>query len=217
MILPVTFKNYLKILWIRNKFPTCKIYSGATVDHSSALENYSVLYGDVNLVNSRIGCFSYIQSKTLVFNSDVGNFCSIASNVKIGLPDHPMHMVSTSPVFYDNSQALPKFLVNKIVYSQNAARTFVGPDVWIGCGAIIKAEIKIGVGAVIGAGSVVTKDIPPYAIVAGNPCKVIRYRFSEDIICRLVDSEWWKKDHEELRLIAHLFYDPLLFLQSLES
>lgn len=216
-MLPVALKNYLKILLIRHKFPTCEIYAGAALDHSSTLGNHSVLYGDVNLVNSRIGCFSYIQSKTLVFNSDVGNFCSIASNVNIGLPDHPMHMVSTSPVFYDNSQALPKFFVNKIYYSQNIPRAFVGPDVWIGCGALIRAGIKIGVGAVIGAGSVVTKDIPPYAIAAGNPCRVIRYRFSEDIICRLVDSEWWKKDHEELRLIAHLFSDPLLFLKSLEG
>ena len=216
-MLPVTFKNYLKILLIRNKFPTCEIYSGTTVDHSSSLGNYSVLFSDVCLVNSRIGSFSYVQSKTLAFNSDVANFCSIARNVSIGLPDHPMHMVSTSPIFYDNSQALPKFLIDKIVYSQNVARTFVGPDVWIGCGAIIKAGIKIGVGAVIGAGSVVTKDIPPYAIVAGNPCKVIRYRFPEDVIDRLVDSKWWKKDHEELRLIAHLFSDPLLFLKYLEG
>jgi acetyltransferase-like isoleucine patch superfamily enzyme len=128
-----------------------------------------------------------------------------------------MHLVSTSPVFYDNSQPLPKFLIDQVAYTQNPLRTDVGADVWIGCGAIIKAGIKIGVGAVIGAGSVVTKDIPPYAIVAGNPCRVIRYRFSEDVIRRLVDSEWWKKDHEELLLIAHLFSDPLLFLKSLEG
>jgi acetyltransferase-like isoleucine patch superfamily enzyme len=187
------------------------------MDQASSLGSYSVLFSNVNLVNSQVGCFSYVQSNSLVFNSEVGNFCSIAGNVNIGLPDHPMHMVSTSPVFYDNSQSLPKFLIDRITHSQKASHVFIGSDVWIGYGAIIKAGIKIGVGAVVGAGAVVTKDIPPYAIVAGNPCRIIRYRFSEDIVCRLINSEWWKKDHHELQSIAHLFFDPLLFLESLEK
>ena len=216
MILPVILKNYLQVLLIRKRFPTCVIYSGATVDHPSTLGSYSVLFSDVSLVNSQVGSFSYVQSNSLVFNSKIGNFCSIASNVNIGLPDHPMNMVSTSPVFYDNSQSLPKFLIDKIGYSHKVSHTFVGSDVWIGCGAIIKAGTKIGVGAVVGAGAVVTKDIPPYAIVVGNPCRIIRYRFSEDIVCRLVNSEWWKKDYHELQSIAHLFSDPLLFLEFLE-
>ena len=209
-------KSYVQLILLRRRFNTCTIYSGATVDNLSLLGNYSVLFGNVSLINTHVGDFSYVQGNSLLFNADIGNFCSIASNVNVGLIDHPMHMVSTSPIFYDNSQPLPKFLINKVLYSHKGARTDVGSDVWIGCGAMIKAGIKIGVGAVIGAGAVVTKDIPPYAIVAGSPCKIIRYRFSKEIITRLVDSEWWKIDLSELELMAHLFSDPLIFLESME-
>ena len=215
---PVSWlKSYIRGIILRIKFPTSVIYAGASVDKSSTLGEYSVLFRDVALMNSSLGAYSYVQSDSVVCNTEIGKFCSIASNVSIGLANHPMHMVSTSPVFYDNAQPLPKFLINSRIYVEKLPRTIIGSDVWIGQGVMIKAGVTIGVGAVIGAGSIVTKNIPPYAIVAGNPCKNIRFRFAEEIVTRLISSEWWRKSDSEIELMANLFVEPLKLLEELEK
>jgi acetyltransferase-like isoleucine patch superfamily enzyme len=210
-------KSYIRLFYLRKNFPTSVIYSGVYIDKFSELGSYSVLFKDVTLINSNLGAYSFVQSRSLISNVEIGKFCSIASNVNIGLGSHPMHMVSTSPVFYDNSQSLPNFMIGKKIFFEELPRTTIESDVWIGHGAMIKAGVTIGTGAVIGAGSVVTKDIPPYSIAAGNPCKVIKSRFSEDIINRLLLSKWWIRSDDELKGLAHLFLDPLKFLDVLGS
>jgi acetyltransferase-like isoleucine patch superfamily enzyme len=210
---PVSWlKSYIRSIILRTKFPTCVIYDGASVDESSTLGEYSVLFRDAALINSSLGAYSYVQSDSVVCNTEIGKFCSIASNVSIGLANHPMHMVSTSPVFYDNAQPLPKFMTDKVLFAEELPNTIIGSDVWIGYGVMIRAGVSIGVGAVIGAGSLVTKDIPPYSIAVGTPCKVIKYRFSEEIIDRLILSEWWMRSDAELKELTDFFIDPLTFL-----
>jgi acetyltransferase-like isoleucine patch superfamily enzyme len=210
-------KACARVYFLRRKFPLSVIYSNVAVDNYSILNHNSVLFKEVTLINSSLGAYSYIQSGSVVSNAEIGQFCSIASQVNIGLANHPMHMVSSSPVFYDNSQPLPKFLIDKRVYTETLPRTIIGPDVWIGQGALVKAGVNIGVGAVIGAGSVVTKDIAPYTIAAGNPCKPIRLRFTEDIVTRLVESEWWMLSEQKLEELAPLFVDPVELLGVLEQ
>ncbi len=210
-------KRYILRLIIRKKFPASVIYADASVDASSILGEYSVLFRDAALINSSLGAYSYIQSGSVICNTEIGKFCSIAGNVNIGLASHPMHMVSTSPIFYDNAQPLPKFMINKRVYAETLPRTIIGADVWIGQGVMIKAGVTIGVGTVIGAGSIVTKDIPPYAIVAGNPCALIRLRFEESVIQQLIISKWWELEGEELEAWVPKFVDPKLFLSDFED
>jgi acetyltransferase-like isoleucine patch superfamily enzyme len=199
----------------RKRFPTGVIYGGTYLDKHSELGRYSVLFKDVTFINSKLGAYSYVQSNSVICNAEIGNFCSIASNVHLGLSSHPMHMVSTSPVFYDSSQPLPKFMVDKVVFAEELPKTTIGSDVWIGHGAIIKAGVSIGVGAVIGAGSIVTKDMPPYSIAAGNPCKVIKSRFPKETVDRLVKCEWWMRDDIELKGLSSFFDDPLKLLDAL--
>lgn len=208
-------KSYIRGIGLRKKFKTSVIYAGANVDQSSILGEYSVLFCGVSLINTSLGAYSYVHSGSVVCNAEIGKFCSIASNVSIGLANHPMHMVSTSPVFYDNSQPLPKFLINRRVFTETLPRTIIGADVWIGQGVMIKAGVTIGIGAVIGAGSIVTKDVAPYAIAVGNPCRSIKLRFKEDIVNRLILSEWWNKSDMELELMANLFVDPVKLLDEL--
>ena len=95
-------------------------------------------------------------------------------------------------------------------------RTVIGNDVWIGKRAIIKAGVKIGDGAVVGAGAVVTKDVPPYAIVAGVPAKIIKYRFDEDTIAQLLKTKWWNLSDEELEKRAGNITNVHEFLMDLE-
>ena len=210
-------KSYFRLLLTRRKFPTSKFYDGVYVDRFSVMGKYSVLFKNTFMINSSLGAYSYMQSNSISCNGEIGKFCSIASNVYIGLENHPTHLVSTSPVFYDNSQPLPKFMVDEKVFCEELPRTKIGADVWIGYGVMIKAGVSIGVGAIIGAGSVVTKDIPPYSVAVGNPCKVIKERFSKKIINRLLHSQWWMKNDNELKELSIFFDEPLKFLDSIGS
>jgi acetyltransferase-like isoleucine patch superfamily enzyme len=215
---PVTWaKSLIRLALQRKKFPTSSIFHGAIIDGASNLGDYSVLFRDVSLITSSVGAYSYVQSGSFISNATIGKFCSIASNVSIGLANHPLHMVSSSPVFYDNTQPLPKFLVENRLFSETLPKTVIGADVWIGQGAMIKAGITIGVGAVIGAGSVVTKDIEPYVIAAGNPCRKIRLRFAEDVVQQLIGSKWWELPDATLIKLAPTFIDPQIFLKSVKQ
>jgi acetyltransferase-like isoleucine patch superfamily enzyme len=216
-IVPIYLRRILHEYKLKCRFTKSVIHSGVTIDKSSVIGDWSVLFKKVSLINSSLGNYSYVQENTLLNNTDVGPFCSIASNVSIGLLDHPTFMVSTSPVFYDNSQPLPKFFVNKIKLKQVIPRTLIGADVWIGEGVRIKAGVNIGVGAVIGAGSLITKDVLPYTIAAGIPCRIIRPRFNIDIVDRLLKSEWWNFNEKKLNELSYFFSDPVAFLNEIEK
>ncbi len=124
--------------------------------------------------------YSYIGNYCTVINSEIGKFCSIADNCIIGGANHPIGWVSTSPVFHQGKNVLRKnFSALEFV---TTTRTFIGNDVWIGSNCLIKSGIKISDGAVIGMGSVVTKNVGPYEIWAGNPAKMIKGRFADSII-----------------------------------
>lgn len=190
------------------RFPSCVIYQNVIVDAESSLGENSVMFQNVSISNSHIDSYTYIQCDSVINNTKIGSFCSIAGGVTIGLATHPTFMVSTSPVFYDNTQPLPKFFVHKKIFEENLSRTTIGADVWIGQGVMIKAGVSIGVGAVIGAGSVVTKDIAPYMIAAGIPCRPIRSRFTEQTCQSLLNSQWWTFDEDKLKVLAVYFEDP---------
>ena len=122
-----------------------------------------------------------------------------------------MEWVSMSPVFYKGRDSVKaKFSEHK---REKVKRTIIGNDVWIGERAIIKEGITIGTGAVIGMGSIVTKDVEPYAIVAGCPAKVLRKRFNDDVIDNLLSSEWWNFNENKLKEYAKYFTDPNSFLE----
>lgn len=159
-------------------------------------DNVSIYY-NVTLgkyCNINVGSVLYTQTQ-------VGRFVSIGRNVEIGLAKHPVEYLSTHPFCVANT------LFNRIDEYQKIRRvpwsfhekTIIGNDVWIGAKACIVSGVHIGNGAVIAAGSVVTKDVPPYAIVGGVPAKIIRYRFSDNIISDLEKLKWWELDLKDIR------------------
>ncbi|MBO5641663.1 MAG: CatB-related O-acetyltransferase [Prevotella sp.] len=153
-----------------------------------------------NLIRVEMARYSYIGTNTIVSDTKIGAFCSIGSSCSIGGGMHPTDRVSTSPVFYDSSNCFKE--KNYIsADSRNPVKqpqTIIGNDVWIGENVFVSAGVNIGDGAVIGAHAVITKDVPPYAIVAGVPAKILRYRFDEATIKELMATQWWEWSEERL-------------------
>lgn len=153
----------------------------------------------------RMGAFSYAVSG-FYFNVEIGRYVSIGEGVQIGRGNHPTSFLSTSPAFYLRE---PLFNVGNDfpdadkyhsfsprlpegVHPNYLQTTRLGNDVWIGHGAFIRPGVTIGDGAVVAGQAVVVKDVPPFAVVAGNPAVVKKYRFPSDIIEKLLELAWWR-------------------------
>lgn len=167
---------------------------------------YNTVYKYARLRNSELGDFSYVARNSQIYNTKVGKFTCIGPNVSAGMGAHPSEgFVSTHPLFYSTlGQAGGLVIVEKNLFDE-FPHTEIGNDVWIGNNAIIKYGIKIGDGAIIGSGAMVTKDVEPYSIVGGVPAKIIKYRFPEEQIEFLENLKWWDKDLEWLKNNKHLF------------
>src|ERR1700755_908669 len=151
------------------------------------------------LLDVEMGDYSYVVNDSQMTYTTIGKFCSIAAMTRINPGNHPMHRVTqahftyrASAYFAGESHAADLF------EGRRAHRVQIGHDVWIGHGAIVLPVRNIGTGAVVAAGAIVTKDVPAYTIVAANPARPIKRRFSEEIADRLARLAWWDWSHDAL-------------------
>ena len=153
----------------------------------------------------QIGAFTNIaKGNGLIQNVAIGRYCAIAPNVDICPPQHPTGWLSTSSrQFNGGFLRWRDYLGNdvSIISKPDEESVRIGNDVWIGCRSVIMDGVTVGDGAIVAAGAVVTKDVPPYAIVGGVPARIIRYRFDENTIRRLLALKWWDYDIADLGCI----------------
>ena len=164
------------------------------------------------LTRVTLGKFSYIGNDCFMVNVDIKAFCSIANRVCIGGARHPIERVSSSPVFHEGENVLGKNF-QSLPY-EHTPKTIIENDVWVGIGTIIKAGITIHNGAVVGAGSVVTHDVPAYEIWAGNPARKIRDRFSDETKKKLLEISWWNWPDVEIERLSADFDDVEGFIRT---
>lgn len=182
----------------------------------SCVHKKSKICSGAHVVSSNVGKYSYIGNFTSVINCEIGNYCSIADHCVIGGMSHPLDWVTTSPVIYSGENCLKTNFSN--LQYKGSEHTIIENDVWIGDNCNIKAGVHLSTGCVIGMGSVVTKDVGPYEIWAGNPARLIRKRFEdENVSCALLKSEWWNWEEEKIKKYVEFFQCPEKLIQELQN
>lgn len=154
----------------------------------------------VHLLNTEIGDYSYATRFCDIANASIGKFANIASFVRIGATDHPMRLASLHHFLYRSSWYWEDAEDDAAFFARRASRRIaIGHDVWIGHGAMVMPEVTVGHGAVIAAAAVVTKDVPPYTVMAGVPAKPIKQRLPAAVAERLIALGWWDWGHDRIR------------------
>ena len=190
-LIPSRLKQRIKNIIIKRQTKNLILEENVEISFSSVFKGYNKICKNSCIYNSEIGFYTYVSKNCEIANTTIGNFCSIGPNVKIAPGIHPVEdFVSTHPIFYSSKKQCGIKIVEE-TYFQESIPTKIGSDVWIGANSIIMDGINVGNGAIIGAGSIVTRNVADYAVVGGVPAKLIKKRFDETTRNFLSESHWW--------------------------
>jgi|GEM_PF-770777 Acetyltransferase (isoleucine patch superfamily) len=184
--------------------PNVELFNAALADHVQ-------LQRQVSATDVRIGRFTYVGRQAYLNLVTVGAFSSIGPAVLAGLGEHPSDLGSTSPALYSTRGQCGGSFAQAECFPERRP-IVIGNDVWLGARVFVRDGLTIGDGAIVAAGAVVTRDVPPYAIVGGTPARIIRFRFPEEIVARLLALAWWSWSDARLREAQ-----PLLASRNIEA
>lgn len=209
--------HYIKGIFKNLVNPRISLFS--VISANVMVDKTVYIYRGVKAKNSKIGAHSYIAANTDIENAVIGKYCSIADHCRVGMSGHSLSYLSTSPIFTQVVNALQERWIDKDVFEHKSEDeiTVLGNDVWVGSHVLINGGVTVGDGACIAAGAVVVKDVPPYAIVGGVPAKIIRYRFSEDVIAKIEEVKWWNLPENVLKEKIKLFQSEDLTIETLDK
>ena len=201
---------------IKNAFnPRISLFSFVSANNN--IDPTVCIYRGVKIKRSHLGAYTYVGNNTDIDNAVIGKFCSIADHCHIGLGGHLLTNISTSPIFTEKVNGCKETWTDKELNPVKSRPVTIGNDVWIGSHVLINGGVSVGNGAIIGAGAVVVKDVPPYAIVGGVPARIIRYRFSDEVISLLQSIAWWNLPVSTLKEKIDLFQTDEINLEILKS
>lgn len=175
--------------------------------YNSAIEENVRIQTKCVVTDVELGRYSYIARETILNGVHLGSFVSVGPRCLLGLGEHPVDLPTTSPAFYSNRGQCGASFSETNAFEERK-KIHIGHDVWIGARVFVCDGVTIGDGSIVAAGSVVTKDVPPYAIVGGMPAKLIRMRFSEDEVKRLLALQWWRWNEVRLQIAQPLLARP---------
>jgi virginiamycin A acetyltransferase len=181
--------------------------------YASKISKLCKVYPNYSFNNVETGDYTYIGQNAFINFAKIGKFCSIGPNFLCGWGEHPTNGISTSPMFYSTMKQNGFTLATENKFEELSFTT-IGNDVFIGANVTVLNGVTIGDGAIIGAGAVVSKDIPPYAIAVGVPIRIIKYRFSAEIIERFLEIKWWDWPLDKIHQVEKNFFDIKTFLKN---
>jgi acetyltransferase-like isoleucine patch superfamily enzyme len=199
--IPHFITDYVHLCILRARYPRCEIRTSRIGDNV-VLGAHCTIHRDAEInSNVTVGAHTYVNTGTVIGSGTIGTFCSIGYGCQIGMPQHPTAFVSASPAAYgrNNLFGAPP------LWNEYARPPVIQNDVWVGSLVTVLQGVTIGNGAVIGAGSVVTKDVPDYAVACGVPARVRRMRFDPATIQNLLAWRWWNRPLGELVAFAPYF------------
>ena len=200
--------NYLKTIFSPKKLTYRYISPLAKWDSRSSFTKKSALRYGAKLFNVQMDDYSSVGIDSKIANAIIGKYAVIAREVYVSVGAHPTNYLTAHSIFYKNQPwgFHPEWF-KEIDYNE-APTCHIGNDVWIGTRAIVMDGVNIGDGAIVASGAVVTKDVPPYAVVGGVPAKVIKYRYPKEMINRLLEIQWWNLPDEEITKVIDIFHTP---------
>ena len=199
-------RPYIKSILSLKKISHKHVSAFALWDNNSHFTPYTHILSGAKLSNVQVGKYSRIGVNCQVTNAMIGNFTAIGKDTVITVGQHPTDYLTSHSIFYKKGNwGWHDDWIAPIDFKSDN-RVTIGNDVWIGRQCIILDGVNIGDGAIIATGAVVTKDVPPFAVVGGVPAKVIKYKFPQDVIDRLEEIQWWNLPDEKITEVVDLFH-----------